>query len=122
MRLFRHAGLEEPAPYLIRGIQTSSRRKSGTISKTRSRFSPGALDSGFRRNDGFYENYSLWTDSNYIKDTGFLLEFIPNLIRGRIDDYRPKNVNVIPVKTGIQKGLSLKAFKKPLNLGYNLFK
>jgi len=37
------------------GVQTSSRRKSGTISKTGSRFSPGTLDSGFRRNDEFDE-------------------------------------------------------------------
>jgi hypothetical protein len=36
------------------GVQTSSRRKSGTISKTGSRFSPGTLDSGFRRNDEIY--------------------------------------------------------------------
>jgi len=36
------------------GVQTSSRRKPGAISKTRSRFSPGTLDSGFRRNDEFY--------------------------------------------------------------------
>ena len=33
------------------GVQTSSRRKSETISKTGPRFSPGTLDSGFRRND-----------------------------------------------------------------------
>jgi hypothetical protein len=36
------------------GVQTSSRRKSGTISKTGSRFSPGTLDSGLRRNDEFF--------------------------------------------------------------------
>jgi hypothetical protein len=39
MHLFRHAGLEKPAPYSYGGIQTSSRRKSRTISKTGSRFS-----------------------------------------------------------------------------------
>ena len=33
------------------GVQASSRRKSGTIQKTGSRFSPGTLDSCFRRND-----------------------------------------------------------------------
>jgi predicted amidohydrolase YtcJ len=35
-----------PAYRQAGGIQTSSRRKSGTISKTGSRFSPGTLDSG----------------------------------------------------------------------------
>ena len=33
------------------GVHTSARRKSGTISKIGSRFSPGTLDSCFRRND-----------------------------------------------------------------------
>jgi len=59
MPLFRHAGLEEPAPYKIRGhpgvvptpYQVRGKLQSGTISKTGSRFSPGTLDSGFRRND-----------------------------------------------------------------------
>jgi hypothetical protein len=55
MRLFRYAGLEEPAPYLIRGHPDVVPTKVGNHLKV--------LDSGFRRNDGFYENYSLWTDS-----------------------------------------------------------
>ena len=58
---FCHAGLEEPAPYLIRGhpdvVPTNPGsgpgQASGTISYTESRFSPGTLDSGFRRNDDF---------------------------------------------------------------------
>ena len=56
---FRHAGLEELAPYLIRGhpdvvptpYPVRGKLQSGTISKTGSRFSPGTLDSCFRRND-----------------------------------------------------------------------
>jgi hypothetical protein len=36
------------------GDQTPSRRKSGTILKTGSRFSPGTLDSCFRWNDAFH--------------------------------------------------------------------
>ena len=55
MHFFRHAGLEEPAPYLIRGhldvVPTNPGsgpgQASGTISKTGSRFSPGTLDSGW---------------------------------------------------------------------------
>jgi hypothetical protein len=38
-----------PTPYQVRG-----KLQSGTISKTGSRFSPGTLDSGFRRNDAFF--------------------------------------------------------------------
>jgi hypothetical protein len=41
MRLFRHAGLEEPAPYLIRGHPVPP--LAGLK----------VLDSGFRRNDDF---------------------------------------------------------------------
>ncbi len=81
MGLSRHAGLEEPAPYLIRGhpdvvptpYQVRGKLQSGTILKIGSRFSPGTLDSGFRpvyhavqgfrRNDDHLEIVSLWTDS-----------------------------------------------------------
>ncbi len=62
-KAFRHAGAEEPAPYLIRGYsdvvptpyRVRGKLQSGTLSKTGSRFSPGALDSGFRRNDDSHE-------------------------------------------------------------------
>jgi hypothetical protein len=60
--LGRHPGEPRIRSGASAGVQTSSRRKSGTISKTGSRFSPGTLDSGFRRNDGkarfltFYES------------------------------------------------------------------
>ena len=39
----------------------------------------------------------------------------------RNDDYHPMNENVIPVKTGIQKRLSL-ITKESLNLGFSKFK
>ena len=52
--LKRHPGEPRIRSGAGAGVQTSSRRKSGTISKTGSRFSPGTLDSGFRRNDEFY--------------------------------------------------------------------
>jgi len=65
---FRHAGSEEPVPYLIRGhpgvfptpYQVRGELQSGTILKTGSRFSPGTLDSGFRRNDAFLNNQMLF--------------------------------------------------------------
>jgi hypothetical protein len=50
--LIRHPDVF-PTPYQVRG-----KLQSGTISKTGSRFSPGTLDSGFRRNDALYENRS----------------------------------------------------------------
>jgi len=48
--LIRHPDVV-PTPYQVRG-----KLQSGTISMTGSRFSPGTLDSGFRRNDDLLEN------------------------------------------------------------------
>jgi hypothetical protein len=73
MDLFRHAGLEELAPYLIRGhpdvVPTKPAPDSDPgvgkhfiywvpifIGNPGSRFSPGTLDSGFRRNDDLSGN------------------------------------------------------------------
>jgi len=52
--LKRHPGEPRIMSGAGAGVQTSSRRKSGTIPKIGSRFSPGTLDSGFSRNDEFY--------------------------------------------------------------------
>jgi hypothetical protein len=49
--LKRHPGEPRIRSGAGAGVQTSPRRKSRTISKTGSRFSPGTLDSGFRRNN-----------------------------------------------------------------------
>jgi len=47
--LKRHPGEPPIKSEAGAGVQTSSRPKSGTISKTISRASPGALDFGFRQ-------------------------------------------------------------------------
>ena len=67
------------------GVQTSSRRKPGAILTTGSRFSPGTLDSGFRRNDdnganGLFREYQ---NLKFANSWGWQMERIKNYINGK---------------------------------------
>jgi len=66
MRLFRHAGLDEPAPYLIRGHpegleSTGCARSLRLPSVARLEFIPMKIGAGMT---AFMKNCSLWTDTN----------------------------------------------------------
>ncbi|KPK91965.1 MAG: hypothetical protein AMJ94_06145 [Deltaproteobacteria bacterium SM23_61] len=49
----RHPGESRGPDVVPTNPGSSAGQATGTISKTGSRFPPGTLDSGFRRNDGF---------------------------------------------------------------------